>query len=367
MLKAGIVGLPNVGKSTLFKALTNSQVLIENYPFATIKPNIASCLVNDLRIKKLVEVFQPEKIVPTILELHDIAGLVKGAHKGEGLGNQFLANIREVDAICQVVRCFEDSNITHVANKIDPVDDFEVIELELIFADQQVIKNRLEKTSRKAKLTNDKIALKEIDLLKKIDQELAKANAIRNQNLTKEAQEIIKPFNFLTAKPLIIIANITESDLAKQDENNKHLIALKSYAKAKGLEVISVCAKVESEIAELDEIEKQEYLAMLHIEMSGIEQIILATYKLLNLATFFTAGPKEVHAWTFIKGMKAPECAGIIHTDFMKGFIRAEVYNYQDLVTFNDEKKVKDAGKLRIEGKNYQMQDGDICYFRFNI
>lgn len=365
MLKAGIVGLPNVGKSTLFKAITNSQVLIENYPFATIKPNIATCLVNDSRIKKIAEIFNPEKVIPTILELHDIAGLVKGAHKGEGLGNQFLANIREVDAICQVVRCFEDSNITHVANKVDPIDDFEVIELELIFADQQVIKNRLEKIIRKAKVTNDKVALKEIELLKKIDQQLSQGVAIRNQNLTLEEVEIVESFNFLTIKPLIIIANIGENDLSNQD--NKHLIRLNQYANEKQLEVIAVCAKIESEIAALDEEEKNEYLTMLNIEMSGIEQIILATYKLLNLATFFTAGPKEVRAWTFVKGMKAPACAGIIHTDFMKGFIRAEVYNYQDLITCGDEKKVKDAGKLRIEGKNYQMQDGDICYFRFNV
>lgn len=365
MLTAGIVGLPNVGKSTLFKAITNSQVLIENYPFATIKPNIATCPVNDLRVNKLSEIFHPEKIVPTVLELHDIAGLVKGAHKGEGLGNQFLANIREVDAICQVVRCFEDNNITHVANKIDPVDDFEVIELELIFADQQVIKNRLEKTVRKAKVTNDKAALKEIELLKKINQALDQGIVIREQKLTDDEKELVKPFNFLTIKPLIVIANIGEQDLARQD--NKHLVALKNYANAKGLEVIAVCAKVESEIAELENEEKKEYLTMLGIEISGIDQIVLATYKLLNLATFFTAGPKEVHAWTFIKGMTAPECAGLIHTDFMKGFIRAEIYHYQDLIAFGDEKKVKDAGKLRIEGKTYQMQDGDICHFRFNV
>lgn len=366
MLKAGVVGLPNVGKSTLFKAITNSQVLIENYPFATIKPNIATSPVNDPRIKKIAEIFQPEKIVPTVLELHDIAGLVKGAHKGEGLGNQFLANIREVDAIIHVTRAFEDSNITHVDNKIDPVSDFEVIELELIFADQQVIKNRLEKTVRKAKVTNDKTALKEIDLLKRIDQELIKGIVIRDQNLTEDEHEIVKPFNFLTIKPIIIVANIGENDLGNEG-NNKYLQALKAYGKEKNLAIISVCAKVESEIVELDETEKQEYLTMLNIEMSGIEQIILATYKLLNLATFFTAGPKEVHAWTFIKGMKAPECAGVIHTDFMKGFIRAEVYNYQDLIELGSEKKVRDAGKLRIEGKNYQMQDGDICYFRFNV
>lgn len=365
MLTAGIVGLPNVGKSTLFKAITNSQVLIENYPFATIKPNIATCPVSDPRIKKLTEIFQPEKIVPTVLELHDIAGLVKGAHKGEGLGNQFLANIREVDAICQVVRCFEDSNITHVANKIDPVDDFEVIELELIFADQQVIKNRIEKSARKAKLTNDKAALKEIELLKKIDQGLNNGIVIREQNLTEDEKEIVKLFNFLTIKPVIVIANIGEKDLTA--ENNEHLTALQNYAQTKKLEVIAVCAKAESDIAELDEEEKTEYLTMLGIPMSGIEQIVLATYKLLNLATFFTAGPKEVHAWTFIKGMKAPECAGIIHTDFMKGFIRAEVYNYEDLVAYGEEKKVKDAGKLRVEGKNYEMQDGDICHFRFNV
>lgn len=365
MLTAGIVGLPNVGKSTLFKALTNSQVLIENYPFATIKPNIATCPVSDPRISKLTEIFQPEKIVPTVLELHDIAGLVKGASQGEGLGNQFLANIREVDAICQVVRCFEDSNITHVANKIDPIDDFEVIELELIFADQQVIKNRVEKSTRKAKLTNDKAALKEIELLKRIDQRLEQGIVIRDQGLTDEEQEIVKPFNFLTIKPLIVIANIGEKDLS--EKNNQHLIKLEEYAKEKNLAVISVCAKAESEIAELDEQDKIEYLTMLGIEMSGIDQIVLATYKLLNLATFFTAGPKEVHAWTFIRGMKAPECAGIIHTDFMKGFIRAEIYNYEDLIACGDEKKVKDAGKLRIEGKNYQMQDGDVCHFRFNV
>lgn len=365
MLTAGIVGLPNVGKSTLFKALTNSQVLIENYPFATIKPNIATCPVSDPRIKKLAEIFHPEKIVPTVLELHDIAGLVKGAHKGEGLGNQFLANIREVDAICQVVRCFEDSNITHVANKIDPVADFEVIELELIFADQQVIKNRLEKSGRKAKLTNDKTALKEIELLKRIDQGLNQGIVVRDQKLSEEEKEVIKPFNFLTFKPVIVIANIGENDLTSKD--NKYLEALKAYAKEKNFEVISVCAKVEAEIAELDDEEKTEYLSMLGIKISGIEQIILATYKLLNLATFFTAGPKEVHAWTFIKGMKAPECAGLIHTDFMKGFIRAEIYNYQDLINAGDEKKVKDAGKLRVEGKNYQMQDGDVCHFRFNV
>lgn len=365
MLKAGIVGLPNVGKSTLFKAITNSQVLIENYPFATIKPNIATCIVNDPRIKTLVEVFQPEKVIPTILELHDIAGLVKGASKGQGLGNQFLANIREVDAICQVVRCFEDSNVTHVANKVDPVSDFEVIELELIFADQEVIKNRLDRVEKKAKSTNDKTLLAEITLLKKINQELEQGVPVRDQNLTEDQKLIVKSFNFLTIKPLILIANISENDLNKK--KNPHLEALKAYAKKKDLEVISVCAKVESEISEFNDQEKKEYLEMLNVEMSGIDQIVLATYKLLNLATFFTAGPKEVHAWTFIKGMTAPECAGIIHTDFMKGFIRAEVYNYQNLVTFGNEKKVKDAGKLRIEGKTYQMQDGDICYFRFNV
>lgn len=365
MLKAGIVGLPNVGKSTLFKALTNSQVLIENYPFATIKPNIATCIVNDPRIKDLVAIFQPTKTVPTVLELHDIAGLVKGASKGQGLGNQFLANIRETDAICQVIRCFEDNNITHVANKIDPVADFEVIELELIFADQEVIKNRLERVEKKAKSTNDKTLLTEIALLKRINQALDQGVAVRDQKLDEEEKLIIKPFNFLTIKPLMLIANIAESDLGKKE--NHYLEVLKTYAKQKDLTIIAVCAKVESEISEFDEQEKKEYLAMLNVKMSGIDQIVLATYKLLNLATFFTAGPKEVHAWTFINGMKAPECAGIIHTDFMKGFIRVEVYNYQDLITFGNEKKVKDAGKLRVEGKTYQIQDGDICYFRFNI
>lgn len=365
MLKAGIVGLPNVGKSTLFKAITNSQVLIENYPFATIDPNVGSAIVNDYRVEKLVEIFQPKKVVPTVLELHDIAGLVKGASKGQGLGNQFLANIRNVDAICEVIRCFEDNNISHVENRVDPINDFEIIELELIFSDQEVIKKRLDKVSKKAKVGLDKATLAEIDTLKQIDAQLNLSVPIREQNLDAEQLEIIKPFNFLTAKPLILIANINEEDLAAK--TNKHVEKLKDLAVKKSLEVIVVCAKVECELSELPIEEKKEFLNDYNIEMSGIDQIVLATYKILGLATFFTAGPQEVHAWTFVKGMKAPETAGIIHTDFMRGFIRVEIYNYEDLVTYGDEKKIKEAGKLRVEGKNYQVVDGDVCYFRFNV
>lgn len=364
MLTAGIVGLPNVGKSTLFKAITNSQVLIENYPFATISPNVGTCIVNDHRINDIAKIFNPKKVLPTVLELHDIAGLVKGASKGQGLGNQFLGNIRQVDAICEVIRCFDDSNITHVENRIDPVNDYEIIELELIFSDQEVIKKRLDKVGKKAKVGLDKTTIAEIDLLKQINVKLDQGISIREQNLTEEEKEIVKPFNFLTIKPLILIANINESDL--ENKTNKYVETLKTFAAKKGLTVIVVCAKVESEISELEGTEKLEFLQDLNIEMSGIDQIVLATYKLLGLATFFTAGPQEVRAWTFIKGMKAPNCAGIIHTDFIKGFIRVEIYTFEDLITYGDEKKVKEAGKLRVEGKTYEIQDGDICYFRTN-
>lgn len=365
MLTAGIVGLPNVGKSTLFKAITNCQVVIENYPFATIKPNVGNVLVNDERFKNLIKIFNPQKIVPTILEMHDIAGLVRGASKGEGLGNEFLGNIRTVDAICEVIRCFEDGNVSHVEGEINPINDFEIIELELIFADQQVISKRREKVRKKAEITRDKKGIAEVALLEKINEKLNQAIAIRDQGLSDDDLETIKSYNFLTAKPLIIIANIAESDL--ETKTNKYVELLKTYMNKKKIEVIVVCAKTECELSELEPEEKKEMFQALNIFDSGINQIVVATYQLLNLATFFTVGPKEVHAWTFIKGMKAPQCAGIIHTDFMKGFIRAEVYNYQDLISFNNEKNVKDQGKLRVEGKNYIFQDGDICHFRFNV
>lgn len=365
MLTAGIVGLPNVGKSTLFKAITNCQVVIENYPFATIKPNVGNVLVNDERFKNLIKIFNPQKIVPTILEMHDIAGLVRGASKGEGLGNEFLGNIRTVDAICEVIRCFEEGNVSHVEGEINPINDFEIIELELIFADQQVISKRREKVRKKAEITRDKKGIAEVELLEKINEKLNQAIAIRDQGLSEDDLETIKSYNFLTAKPFIIIANIAEGDL--ETKTNKYVELLKTYMNKKKIEVIAICAKTECELSELEPEEKEEMFKAWNISDSGINQIVVATYQLLNLATFFTVGPKEVHAWTFIKGMKAPQCAGIIHTDFMKGFIRAEVYNYQDLMLFNNEKNVKDQGKLRVEGKNYIFQDGDICHFRFNV
>lgn len=365
MLTAGIVGLPNVGKSTLFKAITNSQVLIENYPFATIKPNIGSVAVNDTRILKLIKIFNPQKVVPTILELHDIAGLVKGASKGEGLGNQFLANIRTVDAICEVIRCFDDINVSHVENKIDPISDFEIIELELILADQEVIAKRKEKVRKKSQVTRDKQAINELSLLEKIDLQLSKGIAIRDQKLTTTELLMIKNYNFLTVKPIIIIANINEKDLVTK--TNKYVQQLQQYMQKKKITVVVVCAKVECELSELEADEKTEMFKELNISESGIDQIVLATYKLLNLGTYFTVGPKEVHAWTFIKGMTAPECAGIIHTDFMKGFIRLKVYNYQDVALLGSEKSVQEKGKMRIEGKNYIVEDGDICHFLFNV
>lgn len=365
MLTAGIVGLPNVGKSTLFKAITNSQVLIENYPFATIKPNIGSVPVHDERILNLIKIFNPQKVVPTILELHDIAGLVKGAHKGEGLGNEFLANIRTVDAICEVIRCFDDINVSHVEDRIDPINDFEIIELELILADQEVINKRREKVRKKAQITRDKQMIAEVALLEKINADLSNGIAIRNQGLTSEQLLMIKPYNFLTAKPIIIIANVNEQDLATK--TNKYVEQLRAYMNKRNITMIVVCAKIECELSELEVEEKTEMLKELHIFESGIDQIVLATYKLLNLGTYFTVGPKEVHAWTFIKGMKAPECAGIIHSDFMKGFIRLKVYNYQDIKLLGSEKNVQEKGKMRVEGKNYIVEDGDICYFLFNV
>jgi len=365
MLTAGIVGLPNVGKSTLFKAITNSQVLIENYPFATIKPNIGSVPVNDPRVENLAKMFNSQKVIPTILELHDIAGLVKGASTGEGLGNQFLANIRTVDAICEVIRCFDDLNVSHVAGEINPINDFEIIELELILADQEVITKRIEKVRKKSQITRDKKGIAEVVLLEKINQQLSAGIAIRDQGLNEEDLETIKPYNFLTAKPLMIIANIGEKDLITK--TNKYVEQLKQYMKPKQIEVIVICAKIECELSELEQKEKLEMLQELTIVNSGIDQIVLTTYKLLNLCTYFTAGPKEVHAWTFIAGMKAPNCAGIIHTDFMKGFIRLKVYNYQDIASLGSEKLVQEQGKIRVEGKNYIVQDGDICHFLFNV
>jgi len=364
-LQAGIVGLPNVGKSTLFNAITKQNILAANYPFATIEPNVGVVIVPDKRLDFLNELYKPASLVPTAFEFTDIAGLVKGASAGEGLGNKFLSHIREVDAIVEVVRCFEDKNIIHVENTVDPIRDIEIINIELILADLDVVENRLLRVEKKAVMSKDKDGLREVELLKKIKENLLANFPLRRMEFSEEELKILKPFNFLTLKPMIYMANVNEEDLL--NKNNEHVLKVEGYAEAEGARVIKVCAKIEEELSELSEDEKMEFLNDLGIEESGLNKLIKATYSLLGLETFFTAGTDEVRAWTYKKGMKAPECAGIIHTDFERGFIRAEVMSYYDLERYGNEKLVKEAGKTRLEGKEYIMQDGDICYFRFNV
>ena len=363
-LTAGIVGLPNVGKSTLFNAITKQNILAANYPFATIEPNVGIVTVPDERVDFLEKMYKPKKTIPATFEFTDIAGLVAGASKGEGLGNKFLSHIREVDAICEVVRCFENGNITHVSGNIDPIRDVEIINVELELADLEVIENRLSKMGKKARLANDKEAIKELNLLEKIKENLEKNIAPRNLNLTEEELKILKPFNLLTIKPIIYVANVSENDI---NEDNEYVKKLKEFATKENAEVVKICAKIEEELADLTDEEKQEFLEDLGIKESGLDKLIKSSYKLLGLSTFLTAGTDEVKAWTFKNGMKAPECAGIIHTDFQKGFIKAEVMSFNDLKELGSELKVKEAGKLRLEGKEYIMQDGDICLFRFNV
>lgn len=364
-LKAGIVGLPNVGKSTLFNAITKKNILAANYPFATIEPNVGVVFVPDKRIDFLKCLYNPPSVVPTTFEFTDIAGLVKGASSGEGLGNKFLSHIREVDAIIEVVRCFDDENITHVTGSPDPVRDIEIINIELVLADLEIITNRIGKIEKKAETTKDKDALAELTLLKKCRDALEKDIPLRRLELDKDEKKIIKNFSFLTQKPLIYVANVDEETIVTKENNyTKELV---KYASAEKAGVIIMCAKLEADLAPLEAEEKDEFLKSCGIEESGLDNLIFASYDLLGLSTFFTVGTDEVRAWTFKKGMKAPECAGIIHNDFERGFIKAEVMSYNDLFELKDEKKVKEAGKLRIEGKEYIMQDGDICYFRFNV
>ena len=363
-LTAGIVGLPNVGKSTLFNAITKQNILAANYPFATIEPNVGVVIVPDKRLDFLNNLYQPKSLVPTAFEFTDIAGLVSGASQGEGLGNKFLSHIREVDAIVEVVRCFENKNIIHVENNVDPIRDIEIINVELILADLEVVENRLNRIGKKASMSKDKETIKEVELLNKVKENLVKNFPLRRMDFDKEELKILKPFNFLTLKPIIYMANVSEEDLL--NKNNPLVLKVEGYAEAEKAKVIKVCAKIEAELSDLDEEEKQVFLNDLGIEESGLNKLIKSTYSLLGLQTFFTAGTDEVRAWTFKKGMKAPECAGIIHTDFEKGFIKAEIFNYYDLEKYGDEKLVKEAGKVRLEGKEYLMQDGDICYFRFN-
>lgn len=364
-LKAGIVGLPNVGKSTLFNAITKKNILAANYPFATIEPNVGVVLVPDKRVDFLSELYNPPSVVPTTFEFTDIAGLVEGASSGEGLGNKFLSHIREVDAIIEVIRAFDDANITHVTGNIDPIRDIEIINVELILADLEIIINRISKIEKKAEATKDKDALMELNLLRKCKEALEKNIPLRRLTLSIDELKIIKNFSFLTLKPLIYVANVDEESIVAGD--NKYSLKIKEYAKEENSGVIVMCAKLEADLAGLENEEKQEFLESCGITDSGLDKLIFASYDLLGLATFFTVGKDEVRAWTFKKGMKAPECAGIIHNDFERGFIKAEVMSYDDLKELLDEKKVKEAGRLRIEGKEYIMKDGDICYFRFNV
>jgi len=363
-LKAGIVGLPNVGKSTLFNAITKKNILVANYPFATIDPNVGMVLVPDERLAVLEEMYQPEEVKPAAYEFVDIAGLVKGASLGEGLGNKFLSHIREVDAICEVVRCFENKEITHVEGSVDPIRDVEIINLELSLSDLEIINNRIDKIKKKAETTKDKDTLLEVDALVKSKENLEKGIPLRLVNYTKDELLAIKSYNLLTLKPHIYLANISEDEILTE---NDHVKKLREYAEKEHSEVVVISAKIESELAELNDDDKKELLSSIGIEESGLDKLVRATFSLLGLATYFTAGPQEVKAWTFKKGMNAKECAGIIHTDFEKGFIKAEVIGYNDLIECGSELKVKEAGKFRIEGKDYLMQDGDICHFRFNL
>jgi hypothetical protein len=364
-LKAGIVGLPNVGKSTLFNAITKAGALAANYPFATIEPNVGVVTVPDKRLDFLNELYKPKSLVPTAYEFIDIAGLVKGASAGEGLGNKFLSHIREVDAIVEVVRCFENDDITHVEGSVDPIRDIEIINAELILADLEIIENRIAKIGKRAQMSKDKAEQAEIAVLNKCKEALLKEIPLRRAGLEKDEIDILRAFQFITLKPIIYMANVSEEDVAVG--RNEYSDRVSEYAKDENASVIVMCASIEADLAGLQDEEREEFMKELGITNSGLDKLIFATYDLLGLATFFTAGEDECRAWTFKKGMKAPECAGIIHTDFQRGFIKAEVMSFDILKEKLSEQKVKEAGQLRLEGKEYLMQDGDIVYFRFNV
>jgi len=361
-LQCGIVGLPNVGKSTLFNALTKAGIAAENYPFCTIEPNVGVVEVPDPRLGQLAEIVKPERIVPAVVEFVDIAGLVAGASKGEGLGNQFLAHIRETDAIVNVVRCFEDDNVIHVAGKVDPISDIEVIATELALADMQTVEKAIHRHSKTAR-SGDKDAAKLVALLEKCQKQLDQGQPVRSMDLDKDDMALIKPMGLITAKPAMYVANVSEGGF----ENNPLLDRLTEYAKSQNAPVVAICAAIEAEIAELGDEDRAAFLADMGMEEPGLDRLIRAGYKLLGLQTYFTAGVKEVRAWTVRVGATAPQAAGVIHTDFERGFIRAQTIAFDDFIAYKGEQGAKDAGKMRAEGKEYVVQDGDVLNFLFNV